>query len=102
MKISDINEVETIGTICDNDLNFERYDTSNIDISKYGAFPTTGNVPEMDPIPHEEGMPNIEVTYTDNTINALNSFEAFMSVANQHRPYESSDFVKEYYIPDNI
>jgi hypothetical protein len=33
-------------------------------------------------------------------INALNSFEAFMSVANQHRPYEPSDFVKEYYLPD--
>lgn len=33
-------------------------------------------------------------------INAFRSFEAFMSVANQHRPYEPSDFVKEYYIPD--
>ena len=65
MKISDIKEVETIGTICDNDLNVERY---KIDSDLYkGAFPTTGNVPEMDDIPDEEGMPNIEVTYTDKT-----------------------------------
>lgn len=64
MKISDIKEVEIVGTVCDNDLNFERYDASNIDISEYGAFPTTGD-DEMDPIPHEEGMPNIEVTYLD-------------------------------------
>jgi len=34
MKISDIKEVEIVGTVCDNDLNFERYDASNIDISK--------------------------------------------------------------------
>jgi len=33
-------------------------------------------------------------------INAFNSLEAFMSVANQHRPYEPSDFVKEYYLPN--
>lgn len=33
-------------------------------------------------------------------INALRSFEAFMTVVNRHRPYEPSDFVKEYYIPD--
>lgn len=62
MKISDIKEVETIGTICDNDLNVERYKIDS-DLYKY-AFPTTGTA-EMDPIPHEEGMPNIEVTYLD-------------------------------------
>ena len=35
-------------------------------------------------------------------INALRSFEAFMTVVNRHRPYEPSDFVKEYFIPDHI
>jgi len=33
-------------------------------------------------------------------INALRSLEAFMEVANQHRPYEPWDFKKESYIPD--
>lgn len=33
-------------------------------------------------------------------INALQSFDAIMTVVNRHRPYEPSDFVKEYYIPD--
>lgn len=62
MKISDIKEVEIIGTICDNDLNVERYKIDS-DLYKY-AFPTTG-IAEMDPIPDEEGMPNIEVIYLD-------------------------------------
>ena len=35
-------------------------------------------------------------------INALRSLEAFMEVANQHRPYEPSDFVKEYFLPELI
>ena len=35
-------------------------------------------------------------------LNAFYSFEAFMEVANQHRPYEPSDFVKEYYLPDFV
>jgi hypothetical protein len=35
-------------------------------------------------------------------INAYESFEAFMRVVNRHRPYEPSDFVKEYFIPDHI
>lgn len=35
-------------------------------------------------------------------ITALDSFEAIMEVVNRHRPYEPSDFVKEYFIPDNI
>lgn len=62
MKISDIKEVETIGTVCDNDLNVERY---KIDSDLYkDAFLTTGDG-EMDPIPYEEGMPNIEVIYLD-------------------------------------
>ena len=33
-------------------------------------------------------------------INAWTSLKAFMEVANQHRPYEPWDFVKESYIPD--
>lgn len=33
-------------------------------------------------------------------ITALDSFEAFMRVVNKHRPYEPSDFVKEYYVAD--
>jgi hypothetical protein len=33
-------------------------------------------------------------------INALRSFDAIMTVVDQHRPFEPSDFVKEYYIPD--
>lgn len=33
-------------------------------------------------------------------INALRSFDAIMTVVNKRRPYEPSDFVKEYYIPD--
>lgn len=36
----------------------------------------------------------------DEGINALTSFNAIMSVVNRHRPYEPSDFVKEYYIPN--
>lgn len=35
-------------------------------------------------------------------LNAFYSFEAFMEVANQHRPYEPSDFVKESFIPDLV
>jgi len=35
-----------------------------------------------------------------NEINALQVFDAFMTVVNRHRPYEPSDFVKEYYIAD--
>jgi len=35
-------------------------------------------------------------------INAYYSFEAFMAVANSHRPYEPSDFVKEYFLPELI
>ena len=31
---------------------------------------------------------------------AFDFFEAVMNVANRHRPYEPSDFVKETYIPD--
>lgn len=33
-------------------------------------------------------------------INALKSFEAFMTVVNRHRPYEPDDFVTETFIPD--
>lgn len=33
-------------------------------------------------------------------ITALQSFEAFMTVVNRHRPYEPSDFVPESFIPD--
>ena len=33
-------------------------------------------------------------------ITALDSFDAIMTVVNKHRPYEPSDFVKEYYVPD--
>lgn len=33
-------------------------------------------------------------------INALKSFDAIMTVVNRHRPYEPSDFIKEYYIAD--
>jgi len=44
---------------------------------------------------------------TENTgktiyINALQSFDAIMTVVNRHRPYEPSDFVKEYYLPDFV
>ena len=35
-------------------------------------------------------------------INALQSFDAIMTVVNRHRPYEPSDFVKEYYLPDFV
>lgn len=35
-------------------------------------------------------------------LNAFYSFEAFMEVANRHRPYEPSDFVKEYFLPELI
>ena len=35
-------------------------------------------------------------------INALMSFDAIMTVVNRHRPYEPSDFVKEYYLPDFV
>ena len=35
-------------------------------------------------------------------INAYESFEAFMRVVNRHRPYESSDFKKESFIPDLV
>lgn len=34
------------------------------------------------------------------SINAFQSFKAIMAVVDRHRPYEPSDFVKEYYIPD--
>jgi len=33
-------------------------------------------------------------------ITALDSFEAFMTVVNRHRPYEPSDSIPETYIPD--
>lgn len=33
-------------------------------------------------------------------VNALNSFKAIMKVVDRHRPYEPSDFIKEYYIAD--
>lgn len=33
-------------------------------------------------------------------ITALDSFEAFMTVVNRHRPYEPSDFIPESYTPD--
>lgn len=34
------------------------------------------------------------------SVNALQSFKAIVAVMDRHRPYEPSDFVKEYYIPD--
>ena len=34
------------------------------------------------------------------TVDALVSFEAIMKVVDKHRPFEPSDFVKEYYIPN--
>lgn len=33
-------------------------------------------------------------------VDALRSFKAIMTVVDKHRPYEPSDFVKEYYIPN--
>lgn len=35
-------------------------------------------------------------------ITALDSFDAILKVVNRHRPYEPSDFEKEYFIPDHI
>ena len=35
-------------------------------------------------------------------ITALQSFEAFMTVVDRHRPYEPSDFVPESFIPDLV
>ena len=33
-------------------------------------------------------------------ITALDYFDAIMTVVNEHRPYEPSDFIPESYIPD--
>jgi hypothetical protein len=33
-------------------------------------------------------------------INALISFDAIMTVVDCHRPFEPSDFIKEYYVAD--
>lgn len=33
-------------------------------------------------------------------VDALRSFNAIMTVVDRHRPYEPSDFIKEYYIPN--
>lgn len=37
---------------------------------------------------------------TKRGVDALRSFKAIMTVVDKHRPYEPSDFVKEYYIPN--
>lgn len=35
-------------------------------------------------------------------IDAMRSFEAIMTVVDRHRPFEPSDFIKEYYIADLV
>ncbi len=44
----------------------------------------------------------IDITKSDKNnrgVDALMSFKAIMKVVDRHRPYEPSDFVKEYYVP---
>ena len=35
-------------------------------------------------------------------VDAMRSFEAIMTVVDRHRPFEPSDFIKEYYIADLV
>ena len=35
-------------------------------------------------------------------VDAMRSFEAIMTVVDRHRPFEPSDFIKEYFIADLV
>ena len=47
-------------------------------------------------------LPGTEEKLKEKGIDAMKSFSAIMKVVDRHRPFEPSDFIKEYYVADLV